>query len=421
MNENAARPRDRGLWNPNFILLWQGQLVSALGDIVYAIALGFWILAVTGSTALMGTLMAVSTLPRVLVAPFAGVLVDRSDRKWLLVAMDIVRGVFVVFIGIGAYAGFIQVWMVFAAGVIIGFCGAFFTPAVSSSIPDIVPREKIIQANSAYNLIYTSSGILGSSAGGFLFQILGAPLMFLLNGLSYLFSSLSLLFIRIPRIVPKREPQHFFADLKDGLTLSWKMRGLRLLLLVAAVLNFFSVMGVFFILPLFQKTPSLGPARYGIAIACFSIGSFIGYLTSASVKFAPSSRFGIFMSSFVIMDVGLILFALIGVFPIMLGFLAVSGGASAIINSFTSATIQMVVPQDMRGKVFAFLSALSQGLTPIAMALGGLLAGLFPLRPLMAACFMLVLACSVPLFFSFSFRKFINFDPTKDTVESLSS
>jgi len=73
----TARPR---LWNRNFLLLWQGQLVSSLGDTVYAIALGFWILAVTGSTALMGTLMAASTLPRVLVGPLAGVVVDRRDR-----------------------------------------------------------------------------------------------------------------------------------------------------------------------------------------------------------------------------------------------------------------------------------------------------------------------------------------------------
>ncbi len=421
MSENSAPQPPRGIWNLNFFLLWQGQLVSAMGDVVYAIALGFWILAKTGSTALMGTLMAVSTLPRILVSPFAGVLVDRSDRKWLLVAMDVIRGVFVVLIGIGAYAGFIQVWMVFAAGIIIGLCGAFFTPAVSSSLPDIVPRDKIVQANSAYSLIYTGSGILGNSAGGFLFQILGAPLMFLFNGLSYLFSSITLVFVRIPRIVHRRAPQHFFADLKDGLALSWKMRGLRFLLLVAAVLNFFSVMGIFLVLPLFQKTPALGPGRYGIAIACFAIGSLVGYLASASIKFAPSSRFGIFMACFSIMSVSMIIFALIRIFPLMLGFAGIGGVVNAILNSFISATVQMVVPQDMRGKVFAFLGAISLGLTPMAMALGGLLAGLFPLRPLMAVCFLIVLTFSVPLSFNIPFRRFINFDPVKDTVESLSS
>ena len=80
------------LWTVNFFLLWQGQLVSILGDVVYAIALGFWILATTGSTALMGGLMAASTLPRILVSPAAGVVVDRFDRRMLMIWMDAIRG-----------------------------------------------------------------------------------------------------------------------------------------------------------------------------------------------------------------------------------------------------------------------------------------------------------------------------------------
>lgn len=103
------------LWTRNFLLLWQGQLVSLLGDVVYAIALGFWILAATGSTALMGGLMAASTLPRILVSPIAGVVVDRFERRSLMIGMDAVRGTAVLAVGIGAFAGFLQVWMVFTA------------------------------------------------------------------------------------------------------------------------------------------------------------------------------------------------------------------------------------------------------------------------------------------------------------------
>jgi MFS family permease len=97
------------LWGRNFLLLWQGQLVSGLGDVVYEIALGFWILAVTGSTALMGSLMAASALPRILVAPIAGVVVDRSERKWLLISMDLARGVCVVLVAAAAFAG-VALW-----------------------------------------------------------------------------------------------------------------------------------------------------------------------------------------------------------------------------------------------------------------------------------------------------------------------
>jgi MFS family permease len=73
------------LWTSGFVILWQSQLVSTVGDAIYGIALGFWVLSATGSTALMGALMAASTLPGVLIAPVAGVLIDRTAKKRLLI------------------------------------------------------------------------------------------------------------------------------------------------------------------------------------------------------------------------------------------------------------------------------------------------------------------------------------------------
>ena len=129
--------------------------------------------------------------------------------------------------------------------------------AVTSALPDIVPRSRIIQANSAFNIIYTGAGIIGNAGGGFLYQFLGAPLMFLLNGLSYIVSAVSLLFIRIPKIVRERVPPAFFAEMKQGLAFVWNIRGLRFLFGVALVLNFFATIGIVLLLPLFQRTAGL--------------------------------------------------------------------------------------------------------------------------------------------------------------------
>ena len=211
-----TRSPSRSFWTRSFFLVWQGQLVSSLGDVVYQLALGFWVLKVTGSTALMGTLMAASTLPRILVAPFAGVVADRADRKWLMTWMELIRGAFVTLIGIAAFGGWLQVWMVFVAGVVIGLGGAFFGPALGACVPDLVPSEKLVQANSAMQLVGTGSMIFGSVLGGFLYQAMGEARLFLFNGLSYLFSSLMLVFARIPRVIRTGAPQHFIADLRDG-------------------------------------------------------------------------------------------------------------------------------------------------------------------------------------------------------------
>ena len=406
------------LWTPNFFILWQGQFVSVLGDVVYSIALGFWVLSVTGSTALMGTLMAASTLPSVLISPFAGVIVDRSDRKKLLILMDVIRGATIVFLALAAYKGFIAIWMVFVAGIILGVCGAFFSPAVSSSIPDIVPTSRLMGANSMMGMVQSGSNILGSSAGGFLFQLLGAPFLFLFNGLSFVISAVLNLFIKIPDIKRKTE-QHFFADMKDGYKFIWEFRGLRHMLLLLSVLNFISSVAIILFLPLFEKTESLGAGRYGLAMAFLTGGMLVAMALTSMIKVAPSRRLAIFMFSAILSSICFSVSALTGSFPVMCAIIFVGGFFMATINVFIHSTIQLTVPQEMRGKVFSLVGMVASSLTPFGMALGGVLGEFFPIRAVIFVCFLLVLVIFMPFGFIKSFKRFINFDPDSQTLQDI--
>jgi MFS family permease len=403
----------------NFFLLWQGQLVSVLGDVVYAIALGFWVLAVTGSTALMGGLLAASTLPRILAAPVAGVVIDRADRRMLMIWMDAVRGAAVVAVGIAAIAGLLQVWMVFATGIILGLCGAFFAPAVGSVIPDITSPSKVVQANSVFSMLQTGGNIIGNTAGGVLFQLLGAPFLFLFNGVSYLFSAANLLFARFPVIHHAQKKAHFWTDLKNGLSFVWKIRGLRYLILIAAVINFFANMAFMLFLPFYQKNPALGPVKYGIAMALFTGGMFLGMALTAVVKIPPSLRFFLFQVCGITSFACMMVFPFIGSFPLAVSLLAVSGFANAVLNVFIMSVMQLAVPQDMRGKVFSLMGMVTQGLTPVAFALAGVLAEFIPIAFLMGACFAVTIVVGLPFMFLTSFKRFIGFDPARDTVQSI--
>ncbi len=412
----AAKPR---LWNTSFFLLWQGQLVSALGDAVYAIALGFWVLQKTGSTAVMGTLMAASTLPRVAIAPFAGVLVDRLDRKWILVAMDAVRGFFVVLVGVAAFTGHVQVWMVLVAGIVISIASAFFNPAVGSALPDIVPTGSILRANSAFALLQTGSGVVGSAAGGFLYQLLGAPLMFLANGISYLVAAVASLPVHVPKVRHETPEFRFFHDLKAGLTFVWQYRGIRNMVLTAGALNFFAVLGITLLLPLFQRTPGLGSAGYGIVMAALTGGMFAGFLFTSMRHIAYRRRFLIFFfcgCGSMACAAGLPLWLSV---PMMAALAAGFGAANAVVNSFLNATLQTAVPQNLRGKVFSLIGTIAGGLTPIAFAAAGGLAEVLPLRPLIAAAFAVTLLSFVPLAFSPPTRRLINYDPATSTLEDI--
>jgi DHA3 family macrolide efflux protein-like MFS transporter len=402
------------LWNFNYLLLWQGQFVSAIGDTVYEIALGFWILAITGSTALMGTLMAASTIPRIAMAPFAGVFVDRTDRKWLMVAMDAVRGIAVVLVAVAVFTGNAAVWMVFAAGIIIGLCAAFFNLCIGSVIPDLVAREQLVQANSFFSMIRAGSGILGNSAGGVLYTVLGAPIIFLANGISYLFSAFTEIFIKVPALHRGREKKLFFQDMRDGLTFVWRNSGLRFLLLAASVMNFFSFVGIVLLIPFFKRTEWLGAAHYGIIMAVFTIGMLLGMGTTAAIPIAADRRLLVFGVSTICFVIPLTALPFLGTFWLMVICAIVGGYFNAIINVLIDSVLQLSVPQEFRGKVLGLVETLAGGLSPVGMAVGGLLGEYLPLHWVIGGAFFMVGLFIFPQLRARGLRKFFGISSRVD-------
>ncbi|HEX2925458.1 MAG TPA: MFS transporter [Ruminiclostridium sp.] len=393
------------LWTKNFFILWQSQLVSTLGDAAYSVALGFWVLAETGSTALMGTLMAASTLPGILVSPFAGVLIDRYNRKRLLILMDLIRGLCIVTLSVAAFKGFIGIWMVFVAGVLLSVCGAVFRPGVSSSIPDMVPKDKLASANSMFSIVSTGSNMIGNVAGGFLFQLLGAPFLFLINGLSYIFSGSSILFVKIP-MIKKEDKKDFFKDMLDGFKFMWEMKGLRLLLIIAAIVNFLSFIAIVLFLPFFEKTPHLGPGKFGIAMACFMGGAMAGYLVSSTVSVPLKRKLDYLILSNVLSNLCLILSAYQLNFFAMAFFILLGGFFNAIVTVILMTTVQSAAPKEMRGKVMAFMNMITLSMTPFAMALGGVLASYFSIRTIIMTSLLLVIVTVTPFYFLKSLKEF---------------
>lgn len=407
------------LWTTSFFILWQGQLVSTIGDAVYGIALGFWVLAVTGSTALMGALMAASTLPGVLISPFAGVLIDRSNKKRLFILMDLLRGVCIVFLSVFAYKGIIAVWMVFAAGILLSLCGAIFSPGIQSTIPDLVPKSKITNANSVFLIVSSGSNLIGNVAGGFLYQALGAPFLFLVDGLSFLFSGASLPFVKIPK-VERKEESHFFDDMAAGFKYMWYQTGLRVILIVIALSNFFSFIAIVLFMPLFKFTSYLGAEKYGVAMACFMGGAMLGFILLSILTVKPSNKLKLFIISIAISNTLIVAAVNLHVFIIIVPLLALAGFFNSLVNVLLISTVQASTPQEVRGKVMSFISMTTSGLTPFAMALGGVLGGIFPIKFVISVAFIAGLLVTIPACISRSFREYITADyGAVETVEIL--
>ncbi len=406
------------LWTLGFFILWQSQLVSTLGDAVYNIALGFWVLSVTGSTALMGMLMASSALAGVLVSPFAGVIIDRYNRKHLLILMDTIRGISIIIISVAAINDRLAIWAVFATGIILSICGAIFRPGVNSSVPDTVPKSKLTSANSMLSIASTGSSMIGNIAGGLLFQIFGAPILFIFNGLSYFFSGTSLIFVHIPKI-EKNDEQNFWINMRDGFSFMWKFKGLRYILLMVASINFFSYVAIVLFLPLFQDATYLGAGKYGIAMACFMGGSMAGYIFSSIVFISPLKKLKLIIVSTAVYNISLIVAVNQYSFIVMVILLLVGGFFNSVVNVTLLTTVQSATPQEMRGKVMAFMSMITQGLTPFAMALGGILASFISIRILITVSFITVVIIVIPFYCIKPFKKLIRYDYKTDNLKDL--
>lgn len=417
--EDTGNLKRNKLWNKNFFLLWQGQLVSCLGDAFYSMALGFWVLDKTGSSAIMGMLMAAVSIPRIIIGPFAGVIVDRFDRKKLILLGDFIRGIGMIFVGYAAFNNFLEVWMVMVVGIVCGICSAFFNPAISSVIPDLVSSDNIVKANSAQQMATSTTHLIGSVSGGFIYSILGASVMFIFNGISYIVSTISEMFIDIPKVERKNTELTIKEDFKEGIKFTFGFRGFVMLLSVAFSLNFLYAMFFLLLRPLFMMEESLGVARFGIISAFQSIGMISASIILTKVNIKAENRSKVMLPALFSQSLFFFLGILVNNFYFMCLCFSLGSFLNTISNTVSTSSMMVVIPQDMRGKVMSIVFTLSMGIHPIGTLVGGILGDIFYPRTIMIGCFLIGIIVSIPILFSKSVKNVLNYNPEIQSLEEI--
>lgn len=371
-------------------------------------ALRFWILTKTGSVTLMRVIMAVSILPKIFISPFAGTFIDRHDRRKILIITDIFSGITILFIGVVAVTGFIQIWMVLVAGIITGICGCFFNPTFNSSISDIVPEDKLLKANSIFSSVSSANDMAGYALGGFLVQIVGAPLLFIFNGISFLFSATAEWFIKIPKIQSPSKKLKFIKDMKAGLSFVNNLKGLKYLFITIVFLNFCASMSMTLTLPLFKMYKQLGIGLYGVAMAINTLGMLVGFTILSMIELKKEKKFFAFILSGIIVSITMILYSITFNFYFIAILFFVDGMCLAVMGLLIQTSMQSCVPSNMRSKVFAFKNTLSSALMPLGMILAGILSEKISMNVIIFADYAVFLMLFICLSFSPSVKEIIN-------------
>lgn len=380
--------------NRDYALLFWGRLVSQIGDGVHYFALTWLVLDLTGSGAALGTMLFASSLPAILLAPFTGVLADMWDRKTIVVWMDIIRGLVLLSLAGIYYAGHLTLPVLYVATILSSLCGVLFGPAISASIPGMVKKDELVRANALNNLSRSATGIIGPVAGALLLGAVGYFGVFLINGISFLLSALSEMFIRFPKVERQVDSvggenhsigRQFLGNLKDGFVYIWSNGGLRTIILFAVVLNFMASPVFSVIFPYFGKEVlQMEPQHYGFTQSSLPIGLLVGtFIIGLLTQKFPKDRLlavGIVGQGIIVSLMSII--ALPAVYQTMspmavLVSLVVPifmlGVLNILVNVPFQVMLQETVPNHYRGRVFGLLDSMVQMLVPISMALFGVL------------------------------------------------
>jgi MFS family permease len=382
------------LFGRDFLLLWQGQLVSQLGNQAFLVATMSWTLEATGSPALMGLLLMASTLPAVVFGPIAGAVADRHSRRGLIVAADLLRGLgHLVLAGVlvaAPEATGLIVPVLVAMGFASGILGALLTPALAAAVPDLVPAHRLAAANSLHHMSTQTAALVGQAAGGVAYAWAGAAGLVLFDGLTFVVSAAFAALARVPSPASRPEGARqdraaaYLGDVREGLRWLWARPALRSLVLVFAAVNFLFT-PVFVLLPVYVKDVLVrGTEWYGFLLAAAGGGAMAG---AALAALLPAGRKAVVVSLLGIGACTLLLGARLSS-PLALAALAVVGLFSGILNVKVMTMLQEATPAELRGRVLAVTVAVAGAAVPAGLGLGGLAGGVLrsALPLVLAAC-----------------------------------
>ncbi|WP_375511204.1 MFS transporter [uncultured Nostoc sp.] len=358
-----------------FILIWLGQLVSFIGSGLTDFALGVWVYQRTGSATQLALISLSSTLPLIVCSAVAGTLVDRWNRRWVMILSDcgagLITGVLVLFMVVGR----LEIWQMYLATAISSCFRAFQWPAYTASITLLVPKKHLDRANGMIQFAEAATLLISPVLGSVLLLIIQLQGIFLLDFATFVFSLITLLLVRFPNLKTTDANQAGNNSLLRDVIYGWgyinARPGLRSLLIFFATANFlFGIEGVL-VKPLVLSFAS--STVLGIIQSIGGIGMLLGSLGISTLG-GPKRRIN---TIFVFMLLSGLCTLFSGVrasvaLLILTNFLSFFG--QPIINTSIQVIFQKKVAPEVQGRVFAIRRMIAWSTVPLAYLVGGWLA-----------------------------------------------
>jgi predicted MFS family arabinose efflux permease len=358
----------------DYRLLWSGAFTSSCGTWMQEVAQNWLILTITGSAFWLGLDAFLAQAPFLLFSLLGGVVADRRDRRKILLGSQVVQLSDAFILAALIFFQHVAVWQILCLSFVTGLARSFGGPAYQALVPTLVEKEDVPNAIALQSIQFNLARVVGPVLAGIAFTALGAAACFLLNGLSFFVVIAALLMVK-SRFVRRSDHPPVLQSLREGLGFVARHRTMMLLITLAFAGSFLAMPLITF-LPVYAKSIFLIGARgYSILLSCFGVGAIAGALTIAS--FGNFRRKGatavVVQIVFALLIVAFALSRNLVVSSILLFF---AGAALVVVFAIFTSLVQLLVEDEMRGRVVSVYTLAFRG----AMPLGNLVAGALVLR-----------------------------------------
>ncbi|MBV6757993.1 MFS transporter [Rhodococcus opacus] len=352
----------------NFRRYITGQTISQAGKWMQTIAQSWLVLELSGSATAIGAVMALQTVPMLLVAPYGGVVADRVDKRRLMITLQTLMGVQALVLGILTVTGTVHLWHVYVLALVLGLNQCFETPTRQSFLLEMVGAEQLRNAVSLQSVLTAMARMVGPAVAGLVIAAGGVGLCFLLNAASFVAVVVSLLTLDVSQLNPSPPTTRARGQLREGLAYVRQSSELTVPLTMMALVGCFALEFPVVLPVIADQTLDAGPGAYGFITAAMGAGSVVSGLAVATWGRTGTGPLVISATAF---GAVLLVAAVAPNLWVMLVVMACVGACSVAFNSTTNSTLQLAAAPDKRGRVMALFGMAFIGST----AVGGPITG----------------------------------------------
>jgi MFS family permease len=358
------------LRHTDYRYLWSGTLMMSAGQWVQQVTLGWLLYDLTGNSLLLGALNGLRALPFLITGPMAGVAADRMNRRRLLLNTQWVLIVTALLMGALVASPYLHVWHIFLFTLITGVAWTITEPVRMSMIPSVVPKEDMVNAIALNSGGFNLMKVLGPALGGALIAMFGAAENFFIQALAYVGVLVMIYLMYIPPHRADAKRSSAMANLKEGFSYVWSTPAVLALMALAYVPRIFAV-PYQTLMPVFQKDVlQVGPEGLGMLMAAPGLGAVIAVLTMAWLGNRLRRHGILLVVSICALGFFLIVFSQLRSLPLALLVLVIAGMFQMFFLASTATMIQLLVPDELRGRVMS-LYMLDRGFMPAGALFAG--------------------------------------------------